>query len=105
MRQNLSHATSDIQIEQNVFIYPVIILLVVRVPLIGPDRFSRFRSARKNTGSPFVIAGTLLGIPGTWISRAVVDKVEIRIVGDPTPAGAAADLPRIAGPRVLAKIF
>src|SRR5947209_17415067 len=98
MRQNLSRAASDIQIKQNVFIYAVIVMLVVRVPLIGPNRLSRFRPAGKNAGGPFVVAGTLLGIPRTWISRAVVNEIEIRIVRDPTPAGSAADFPRIAGP-------
>src|ERR1051326_911939 len=65
----------------------------MRVELVGPNGFASVRIARENRRRPFVVALTLIGIPWSGIPRAVEDQVGLRVVADPTPDGAAADLP------------
>ena len=47
MRQHLSQLAVDVQIQQDVLVHAVVIVIIVRVNLIGPDRLAGFRPARK----------------------------------------------------------
>src|ERR1700734_440497 len=74
-------------------------MLIVRRILVVPAGLAGRRIAGKDTGGPLVIAGPLLCVPRTGISNTVVDRVEFRVVGDPSPACPAAYLPGILWPR------
>jgi len=62
MRQNFTRFPVDVQIQQDVLVDTVIIVLVVRIELVRPNGFSGLRMARKDAGSPFVVARPLLRI-------------------------------------------
>src|SRR5207302_6208057 len=53
---------------------------------------------------PFVVTGTLVGIPRTRVSGPVVNQIQLRIVGDPAPGASAADLPCFTGPGFDAEV-
>src|SRR5262245_39612111 len=77
----------------------------MRTPLVKPACLAVVRITRKNAARPFVIAGTLIGIPGTRIGRAVVEKIELRIIGNPAPHRAAARMPGAGWPGRHPEIF
>src|ERR1019366_1879083 len=54
---------------------------------------------------PLVIAWPLLRIPGRRVARPVIDEVQLGIIGNPAPRGAAADLPLIALPSGEARLL
>src|SRR3546814_3137429 len=66
--------------------------------LIDPLRHAGIGVAGEDRHRPLVVAGALDRVPGAGIARAVVDQVQLRIVGDPAPRRAAADLPLVAFP-------
>ena len=86
-------------VEQDLLVDPVPIIEIVRAPLVEPARLTRFRLARKDAGRPLVVAGPLVGVPGTGIARAVIEEIEIGVVGEPPPDRAAALLPGLGRPR------
>src|ERR1051325_5623165 len=98
MDQNLAQFSVDRQIEQDVFIDAVVVMIVVRIDLIGPDRFTRLRAPRKDRAGPLIIPRPLVGIPRTRIGCTVVDQIEVRIEGNPTPSRTTSDLPRVPWP-------
>src|SRR5205085_4176283 len=73
--------------------------------LIDPLRHARVGTAGEDGHRPLVITRTLFRITGRRIARAVIDEVELRIVGDPAPGAAAADLPLIALPGLQAGVL
>src|SRR5213075_175494 len=83
----------------------VVVVQIVRSELIKPARLARVRIARENPAGPLVVAGALIGIPRTGISSAVEDQIQLGVVRDPAPGGAATDLPRISGPARHAEIL
>src|SRR4051812_25385254 len=95
----------DRQIEQHVFIDAVVVVEIVRRELIRPYRLAGVGLARENRRAPFVVAGPLLGVPRPGVAGAIVDEIELRIVGDPAPYRAAADLPRLRRPARNAQIL
>ena len=58
------------QIQNQIFVYPVVIELVVRAPLVKPDRLAGVGLAREDAAGPLVVAGTLLGVPGAGVGGA-----------------------------------
>ena len=76
-----------------------IVPLVVRGLLIAPLEHAVVGIAGHDGHGPLVVAGTHGLVPRRGVARSVVNQVESRIVGIPTPVGAAADLPGIAFPR------
>ena len=74
MNQDFAQLSIDGQIEQNVFVHAIVVVIVVRIDLIGPNGFAGFRTPRKYSASPLVVSGTLVGIPGTGIGCSVVDQ-------------------------------
>src|SRR5262249_10887155 len=87
------------------FIDAVVIPLVVGRHLIDPLGHASVGVARKDGHRPFVVTRPLTGVPGRGVARAVVDEVQLRIVGDPTPGAAAGDLPMTALPRLDARVL
>ena len=73
--------------------------------LVDPFRHAGIRIAREDGHRPFVVARTLLRIPGRGIAGAVIDEVQAGIIGHPAPGAAAADLPLIALPGLQARIL
>ncbi len=61
--QYLSRLAVDVQVEKDVFIHSVVIVQIVRIHLVRPDRFACFRAACEQRRGPLVIARTLLRIP------------------------------------------
>ena len=61
-------------------------------PVVGIAGHDRHR--------PAVVARTLRRVPGRGVAGAVIDQVEFRIIREPAPDRAAADLPLVAFPAV-----
>src|SRR5262249_57018154 len=82
----------------------VIVPLVERSHLVCPLGYAGVGVAGNDRHGPFLIdrlairPGALSRVPGRGVGRAVVDQVGVRIVGEPAPGGAAADLPLLSSP-------
>src|SRR5581483_6119090 len=61
--------------------------------------------AGENAGGKFVVAGPSVRVPGARIRRAVIDKVEVGIVGYPRPGATTANLPGIGRPRLHPQVL
>ena len=85
-------------VDENVLVDGVKIPIVVGCDLERPHELSSVGIASEDGARPFVVAGTDVLVPRAGVGRAVIDEVERGIVRQPTPHGAAADLPRVAGP-------
>src|SRR5262249_46140002 len=85
-------------LEQHVLVHAVVIPLVVRGHLVGPDHRAVIRLPREDGHRPLVVAGPLVGVPRARVADAVVVDVGFGIVRVPTPRGAAAALPLVALP-------
>src|SRR5206468_1132248 len=58
-----------------------------------------------DAGRELVVAFALLRIPRPRIRRAVIDEIEVGVVGQEPPGRAAADLPCLGRPRRHAEIL
>src|SRR3989454_8797080 len=66
--------------------------------LVRPHQRAVLRPAGQNAGSPLVVAGALLWVVRRRIAGAVVEQVEVGIVGHPSPHRRATVLRRVGGP-------
>src|SRR6185437_8519233 len=98
MRQYLAHFAADVLVGQDHFVDAVEVPFVVRRHLIDPLDLAGVEVTRPDRHRPAVVAGALHRVPGRGVARAVIDQVQLGIVGIPTPRRAAADLPLIAFP-------
>ena len=98
MHQRLGRLPLHRDVGQDHLVDAVIVPLVVGRHLIDPLGDAGIRIAREDGHRPFVVAGPLRRVPGAGIARAVVDQVQLGIVGIPAPGGAAAGLPLVALP-------
>ncbi len=105
MHQGLAVGTADVLIRQDHLVDAVEVPLVVGRHLIDPARHASVGIARPDGHRPLVVAGALLRVPGRGIAGAVVDQVELRIVGHPAPGAAASCFPLLAFPRLEARIL
>ncbi len=105
MGQQLARLAVDRLIREDHLVDAVIVPLVVGRHLIDPLGDAGIRVARPDRHRPFVVAGTLLRIPGRGIARSVIDEVQFWVVGDPAPGSAAADLPLITLPGLEAGVL
>src|SRR5271154_4557648 len=105
MKNSFARLAVDLQINQDVLVDGVVVVIIMRAILIGPNCFAGFRTARKNRCRPFVVARSPFGVPGSRIRSSVIDEIEFGIVGDPAPYRAAADFPEIFRPCRHAQIF
>src|SRR5207249_9308502 len=53
---------------------------------------------------PLIVASTLILVPRSGIARAVVNQIERRIVGDPSPHRATASFPGVTRPSRHAEV-
>src|SRR5688572_5667163 len=105
MHQHLSRRPADRQIDEDVLVDRIVVPHVVRRHLEGPHELARVRITGEDRTRPLVVARPLLGVPRSWIAGAVVDEIELGIVGEPTPDSAGTRLPRLGGPGGDAQIF
>src|SRR5438105_8261472 len=73
------------QIGQNHRAGGIVVPVVVRRELIRPHQSSVLRLARQHAGAPLVVSESLLRVIGRGVARAVIDEIELRIVGDRSP--------------------
>lgn len=92
------------QIEQYVFVDPVPVVEVVRRHLVEPDRFTGIGVAGKHAGGPLVIARAYLRVPWSRICCAVVDQVQVGVVGQESPDGSTADTPGVRRPGLYSQV-
>ena len=104
MHQRLAGFAVDAQIGQDVLVDAVVIPLVVRRHLVGPARHAGVGIAREDGHRPFVVARALGRIPRARVAGAVIQQVEVGIVGIPPPRRAAAARPFIPFPGVDAEV-
>src|SRR6478672_12788801 len=76
MGQQLASGPADLLIGKDHLVDAVIVPFVMRGHLIDPLGHAGVRIACPDRHRPFVVAGTLLRIPGRGVARAVVDQVE-----------------------------
>jgi len=79
MGEHLSQLALHLDLNEDVLVDAIVIVKIVRIELIKPARRTRVGIARKDDGSPLVIARTLIRIPRTWICSAVEDQIELSI--------------------------
>ena len=77
----------------------------MRGHLVDPFRHTGVDIAREDGHRPAVVARALHRVPGGGVARAVVDEVQLRIIGIPAPGRAAAGLPLLAFPCIQAGIL
>jgi len=97
--EDLTPAALEVEVDEDLLVHGVVVEHVVRRQLIGPYGFAGGGPAREDRVGPLVVAGPLLGVPRAGVRGAVVDEVEVGVVGDPAPHRPAADLPRFRRPR------
>src|SRR5689334_10468623 len=105
MDQDFARLPLDRKIEQDVLVYRVIVVKIVRAVLVEPNRFASIDVTSKDASREFVVARPRVRIPRSRIRSAVINKVEFRIVGDPGPCATAAYFPCIRGPSLDAEIL
>ena len=71
---------------------------IVRIELIGPPSLPVVGIAREQRCCPEIVSGPLVRVPRAGIRCPVIESIEVGIVGEPTPHGAAADLPCVGRP-------
>ncbi len=84
-----------------ILVDPVVVPAIVRGLLVRPLRLPGVGVPREDRHRPLVVAGPLIGIPGSGVAGAVVEQVELRVVAVPAPRRAAAPFPLIALPGFL----
>src|SRR4051812_27968022 len=92
MHQDSPRLAIDREIKQQAFVNAIVVEEIVRARLVEPCGRTIFGMARKDAARPFIIARTDVRIPRTGISGAVIDQVQIRVVRNPPPNCAPADL-------------
>jgi hypothetical protein len=92
-------------IDEDHLVDAVEVPLVMRGHLIHPLGHARIGIACKNGHRPFVVTRALHGIPGRGVAGSVVDEVQLRIEGVPTPGRTAALLPLLAFPAADARVL
>src|SRR5207302_4089671 len=85
MKENLTRGSVPRQVHQHALVDAAIVEETVWAPLICPDRVSAPGISRKNGRRPLVVPRPLPRVPGRSARGAVIDKVEQRVVGGPTP--------------------
>src|SRR5438552_18971990 len=76
----------------------IVVPTVVWRELVRPHQRAVLWPAGQDAGGPLVVAGALLGIVRRRIPGAVVEQVEVRIVGHPSPHRRTTILPHVGGP-------
>ncbi len=109
VHQELAHPAIDRQVDEDALVHGVVVVLVVRRQLIRPARLAVVGVTGEECARPLVVARPLVLGPGARIRRAVVNEIEIGIVGDPSPHTARAVAPSVGRPardsQILPSVF
>ncbi len=98
MDQRLGRFAHHVDVGQNHLVDAVIVPFVMGRHLIDPFGHAGVGIAGHDRHRPFIVARPLMGVPGAGIAGAVIDQVQLGVVGIPAPGRAAADLPLVALP-------
>ena len=83
----------------DVLVDAVVVVEVVRAALVEPDAPRRCRGRGRRCRSVHLLSpGRSSGFQAPGLPRAVEDEVQLGVVADPAPDGAAADLPVVRRP-------
>ena len=104
VHEHLAHLAVDLDVGEDVLVDAVVVPLVVGRHLVGPARHSGIRIPSEEGHRPLVVSGAHHRVPGAGVAGAVVDEVQLGVVGVPAPGRASADLPLVALPRVEARV-
>src|SRR4051794_9457612 len=80
MDEHLAGLSLPVHVEQDQLVDVIPVMKIVRGCLVEPSGLARISIAGENAGGPLVVAGALVGVPRTWITGPVIEKVEIWIV-------------------------
>src|SRR3954466_9641413 len=73
--------------------------------LVKPNSLTGIGISSKDSSSKLVVSGPCLGVPRTRICSAVIDEIQLRIVGDPSPDTCTAYLPGVRRPTLHAEVL
>src|SRR4051794_29778586 len=91
MYQHLARLSLPGHVQQDALVDCGMVPESMRRVLVEPARLAVIGAPRKDALGPEVLTRALLVVPRTRVGRAVVQQVELGIVGNPAPHGAAAD--------------
>ena len=103
--QRLGLLPVDVEVGEDHLVDAVVIPLVVRRHLVRPARHPRVGIAREDGHRPLVVAGALIRVPGARVAGAVIEEVQLGVVGVPAPGRPTAALPLFALPGGDAQIL
>src|SRR4051812_592676 len=78
---------------------------VMGIQLIKPDSIAIFRFPSPDTAGPLVIPRSQFRVPRARIARAIKNVIKLRVIRDPAPDGAAANLPLVGRPRCHSQVL
>ena len=111
VRERFDLLAVDVHVGEDVLVDAVIVPLVERRHLVGPDDLAGVDLAGENGHRPLVVplagvallvglvAAAIAGAPVTGVAGRPVDDLQLGIVAEPSPIRAAADLPVVAADR------
>jgi hypothetical protein len=105
MNENLPLCPADVLVGEDHLTDAVVVPPVVWRHPVNPSGVSGVDIAREDGHRPFVVARPLARIPGAGIGGAVVDQVELGVVGVLSTGRRSAELPMLAFPSLQARIF
>src|SRR5262252_9083130 len=104
MHQGLDGVARHGEIRQDHRAGGVVVPVVMRGELVGPHETAVPRPARQYTRAPLVVPGSLLRVVGGGITGAVVEEIELRIVGQPSPHRRTTGAPAVVAPALRAEV-
>src|SRR4051812_31196732 len=104
MDENFSRLAVDWQVEENVFVYCVVVKQIMGAELVKPDHFTSVCIASENSGGKLVVPGARVGVPRPRIRGTVINEVEFGIIRNPSPCAAATNFPCIRRPGFYAEV-
>ena len=103
--ERLGRLAFHVDVGQDHLVDAVVIPFVMRRHLEDPFGDAGVGIAGKNGHRPFVVPRPLRRVPRAGVARAVINQVQLRVVGVPAPGIAAADLPLVALPGLQGRIL
>src|SRR6185503_16616372 len=85
-------------LEEHVLVDAVVVPFIMRRHLVGPNDLTVSRLAGEDGHRPLVVARALIWVPGPRVAHAVIEDVQLGVVGIPAPGSAAAALPLVTLP-------
>src|SRR5436190_2287584 len=104
-QEHRAAAVAPWNVGQNRLVDVVVVVNVVRRRLVKPQGVAAVDVAGENARRPFIVAGPLVGVPRARIARPIINCLGSRVVADPAPHIAAAELPDFRWPRFDAEVL